>query len=122
MEEYSNIESNKKVPQLNPKTGVSMDYSNQFNPLVSGFSIRGISFVKEMLKEIPFHMKKYEEVYSGYKNIVNNKNKDSIKRLDELSVHMNDIFKDLDSVNEEDFRKTCNELNFLIYGDANRDI
>jgi len=118
----NNPDNRREVPQISPETGVSNDYSNQFNGLVSAFLAKGMDFVKKLLKSIPFHMQKYEEVYSEYKNIINDKNRDKIKRLDELAIAMNEILKDPDSINEADFRKTCNELNLLIYGDSSRDI
>ncbi|MFA6355420.1 MAG: hypothetical protein WCW65_03275 [Candidatus Paceibacterota bacterium] len=62
-------------------------------------------------------MEKYEEVYEGYENVVNDKNRDSIKRLDELAIQMNEILKDSNDINEDAFRKTCNEIYSLIYGD-----
>jgi len=121
MEEYSKIES-KEVPQIHSKTGVSQDYNNQLNGLVTFFKGRGIDFVKNMLKKNPFHMEKYEEVYSKYKNVVNDKNRESIKKLDELTIQMNKILKDPDSINEDAFCKTCNEIYFLIYGDRSVEI
>jgi len=41
MEGYSNIED-KEVPQIHTETGVSQDYSNQLNGIVSLFKSRGI--------------------------------------------------------------------------------
>jgi pyridoxine 5'-phosphate synthase PdxJ len=112
----------KEVPGMNPKTALSMDYCNQFNGLVSLFSDSGIEEVKSTLKSISLHVEQYEKVYAGCKDVVNDKNRDKVRRLDELANKMNQILKDPNSINEEDFRKTCNELNFLIYGDHDRDI
>lgn len=121
MKEYSNIE-NIEVPQIHPQTGISQDYSGEFESLVH--KSKGIDFVKYMLKTLPspFHMKKYEEYFAGCKDIVTEKNKDSVKRINELANKMNEITKDPDTLNEADFRKTYNELLFLIYGDRSRDI
>jgi hypothetical protein len=121
METNPNIEG-KEVPQIRLETGLSMDYTNQYTGLVGAYSARGMGLVKDLLKAVPFHMQKYEEAYAGYKNIINDKNKDKITRLGELADKMNEIVKDPETVNEEDFRKTCNELNLLIYGDNSRDI
>ena len=107
----------KEVPQIHFKTGVSQDYVNQINGVVTAFKNRGIDFVKILLKQVPFHMEKYEEVYLGYQNIVNDKNRDSIKKLDELAIQMNEILKDPNFIDEDILRKTCNEIYSLIYGD-----
>lgn len=125
MENY--IEQGKEVPQLNPTTEVSEDYSSQYTALVGGYHAGGMDIVKYILEESskvgqPFHMKKYEEVYAGYKNIVNDKNRDRVKKLDELADHMNDLLKDVGNIDEANLRKTCNELNVLVYGDNTRNI
>lgn len=116
MEEYSKIEG-KEVPSIHSKTGVSQDYCNQINGVAGLFKNKGIDSVKDRLKKSPIYVKKYEEAYFGCKNVVNDKNRKSIKRLDELAVQMNEILKDIDSINEDAFRKICNEMYFLIYGD-----
>lgn len=64
-----------------------------------------------------FHLKKYEEIYSMYPNIINDKNKESIKRLNELAIKLEDMLKDENPINEDSFRDTCNEMYFLIHGD-----
>lgn len=59
-------------------------------------------------------MKKY--ILPIYINLVNDKNKESIERLNNLVDQMNEIFKNPDSINEDNFRKTINEMFFLVYG------
>lgn len=115
-------EAIKEVPQIHPLTGVSQDYANQFNGLVGLLNNSGIDELKNFLHENPYRMEKYEKVYSGYKNVLNIKNRLAIERLNELSEYMNIMFSLPDSIQEEDFRKTCNELFYLIYGDNSKDL
>jgi hypothetical protein len=116
----------KEVPQIHTKTGVSQDYWNMINSIVSHYKMKrgGVERVKEFLikRGTPFEMKKYEDLYSGYNNIVNDKNRESIKRLDELVVLINETLKDPNNINDEILRKTCNEIHFLIYGDNDVEI
>lgn len=117
MEDFGKIKS-KEILSINPNTGLSRDYYSSLAGLVGFFDMGGIDSVKDMVKKYPFHMKKYEELYSGYTNlVVDDKNRESIKKLDELSVRMNEILKDPNSIDEDAFRKTCNEIFFLINGD-----
>ncbi|MFA6515227.1 MAG: hypothetical protein WCT42_03100 [Candidatus Paceibacterota bacterium] len=115
MQEY--LQTIKKtVEQIVPKTGVSCDYSNQINGIVSFYKL-DLNFLKNILREKPYHMKRYEEVYKDCGNIITEKNRNRIKRLDELAEQMNEILKNPDSINEISFVKTCNEIYFQIYGD-----
>ena len=116
----------REVPQIYAKTGISQDYWNMINSIVSHYKMTrgGIERVKEFLIERgkPFEMKKYEDVYSGYDNVVNDKNREGVKRLDELAVLMNETLKDPNNINDEILRKTCNEIRFLIYGEHDVEI
>lgn len=108
-----------EVPQLSPETNISQDYFNQINAVVSFYKMRGgIERVKGFLKEssTPFHMDKYEEAYSDCKDVVNDKNRDSVNKLNKLAKTMNEMLKDIDSIDEGAFCKICNEISFLIYG------
>lgn len=124
MNENLNHENNNEVPQINSETGVSQDYANQFNGIVNFYQRgdNGIDLIKTKLKIHPFHMYKYEEAYIGYKNIINDKNRDSIKRIDELADQMNNILKDPDSIDENKFKETCNELYLLIFNNTSKNI
>jgi hypothetical protein len=113
----------KEVPQINDETGISSDYCNQFNAIVTFYRFRGINGqngVRDIIKDHPFHMKKYAEVYSDCINVVNAKNSKSVERLNELADKMNDILKDPDLIDEDAFLKTINELYLLIYGNEDR--
>lgn len=112
----------REVPQISPETNISQDYFNKINAVVSLYKMKGgIEKVKGFLKEsdTPFHMDKYEEAYSDCKDVVNDKNRDSVNKLNKLAMTMNEILKDPDSIDEDIFRKKCNEISFLIYGDNN---
>ncbi len=120
------------APQINSKTGVSMDYGNQFHFLGAAFrAFGGIQAVRDYLghtgqysdsKASSFHMRKYEEVYNEYKNVITDKNREAIKRINELADHMNEITKNFETISEEDFRKTYDELDALIYADTNSNL
>lgn len=112
------LESEKKeVPQLNPKTGVSMDYFNEINAIFGSLlsSSLGLKFIEKMSKENSIYLKKYEEVYSEYSDVITDKNRKSIKRLDDLVGEINEILKNLKPENEAELREKCNEFYFLIY-------
>lgn len=114
----------KEVPQLNLKTGISMDYFNEINFIFGALtsSSLGLNFIKKILKENPIYLKKYEEVYLGYKNVVNDKNREGVKRLNELVCEINEILKNLEPENETELRKKCNEFYFLIFGNNDKKI
>jgi len=119
MDKYFKIEK-REVPQLCEKTGISQDYWNQINALVSHYKMTrgGAERVKEFLinRKSPFYIERYEDVYLGYDNVINDKNRESVKRLNELALLMNNILKDPSSINENILIKACNEIRFLIYG------
>gem|GEM_PF-6143024 len=75
-----------------------------------------------MSKENSIYLKKYEEVYSEYKNVINDKNRESIKKLDDLVDEINEILKNLKPENEANLREKCNEFYFLIYGNNDRKV
>ena len=117
MNEYLKIEK-REVPQLSVDTGISQDYWNQINGVVTLLkSSRGLDAVKKIFMEITFNMKRYEDVYSGCNNVVNDQNRESVKRLDELAILMNDILKNPSNIDEDILRKTCTEIHLLIYAD-----
>jgi len=117
------------VPQINSKTGLSMDYGNQYHFLGIAFRLYngGIQAVKDWLKHTgtylqnpapPFYMKYYEDVYKDYSNIITDKNRESVKKLNEFADRMNEITRNPDTLNEEDFREVYDALDALIYGDT----
>jgi len=110
-------EIKKEIPQINKETGISFDYINELANLISIYNFGGISSLIKTITKRPFGMKKYEEVYTNYQNIINNQNRESIKELNMLAGLLNEILKDPNSINEDSFRKTINRICFLVYGD-----
>ena len=113
----------KEVPQISPVTNVSLDYVNAFTGLILSYRMKGIPFVKDTVKENFFTLKKYKDYYFDYGNVVNEKNKDRIKQLDELVDQFNQLIKNPDSINyENDFIRICNEMLFVIIGNRSKEI
>jgi len=110
----------KSLDQICEKTGVSKDYLNKFCAVWSAFEVGGGNMVKGILGGKTFHMERYEDVYADYDNVVNEKNKEAIQKLDELAEKLNNILLNLDNINEEEFLETCNEMYFLIYGEERK--
>lgn len=108
----------KEVPQINEITGISYDYRNEYVFLVGYFSMGGIDEVKAVIKKLNFVMKKYEERFSPsvYKNVINEKNTNLIRRINELVDSFNEKIKETDAFKEEDFLKIYKELEILIKG------
>jgi hypothetical protein len=84
--------------------------------LVTFYDFGGLPSVVKTIEKRPFVMKKYEERYAKYGNIINDKNRESVKELDMLVDKLNDILKDPSSIDEESFRENINRMCFLIYG------
>lgn len=107
----------KEVPSINPKTGLSQDYGNQFTVIMELLQNLGLEGMKSFLKEGPYKLEKYETVYKECKNIVTEQNRVSVQRLDELVDRMNTSLTSLDSIDEKTIRNICNEMSALVYGD-----
>ena len=103
--------------QINHETGLAMDYGNEFFRLRLVYLFGGgVQGLKDSIKKLPFKMEKYEEVYKG-KYVITDKNKDSVKKLNELTDCMNNIIGNIEcSFDEKAFRQTYNGLVHLIYG------
>lgn len=105
-----------EVPQINPKNGISKDFVNQFAFLISLYDFGGLSRVVNQIKDRPFKARRYADVYANFRDVVNDKNRESVSRLDELMANLEEILQDHDNINEDAFRKTINEAYFTIYG------
>ncbi len=81
----------KKIPQINPKNGISQDYANEF--FARGLLISMPEKLKQSIKDLP--IKKYEEYFSqnGYSNIINKKNESLIKELNDIVDVLNSFGK-----------------------------
>jgi hypothetical protein len=123
-------ERKKELPQIRPVTGISQDYSSKFLSGLFTFynefdGVDGLKMLVSTSKEKdPFDIKKYTELFppSEYENVINDKNRESVQRLDELSVKLKGILSKLKSLDDNNFEetafiKTINEMYSLIYGD-----
>lgn len=106
-----------EVPQINPKNGISKDFVNQFAFLMTLYGFKGLPQIAEHLKNRPFKAKKYAEVYKSFNGAVNDKNRETVAKLDETMLRLEEILQDPDNINEETFRQTVNEAYFIVYGD-----
>jgi len=105
-----------EVPQVNSEYGISKDFVNQFAYLISLYDFGQLPVVISHLKDRPFKAKKYADVYANFQNVVNDKNREAVARLDSLMTHLEDILRDPDNINEDDFRQTVNDAYFMVYG------
>lgn len=104
-------------PQINEKTGVSKDFINQFAYLITLYDYKGISMVQNHLKKRPFWARKYTDVYANFDNVITDKNRETVARLDELMLNLESILQDPEAIDEEAFKATINEAYSLVYGD-----
>jgi len=106
-----------KIPQLCKVTGVSCDYINTW---CASYCIwRDTKRMKEVLREIP--IKKYAAWFpSGeYEEVITEKNKVRVKRLDKL-VDIINLRAQEDTLSLRDFKRIINLVCRLIYGSEER--
>lgn len=107
-----------RVPQIVKSTEISADYFNQYFGFIlllkKGESLDDLA---EGFKKFP--VKKYEEVYSPkiYRNALNEKNKNKIKRLDEIADFVNANFTNQNNFDILNFKKIINEVYSIIHGE-----
>ncbi len=82
----------KEVPQINPVNWLSYDYKNEFQFIVTCIHLyeRGKQDIyREMLKRFP--IKHYTERFSpsNFSNVVNERNREGIKKLEIIVNSMN---------------------------------
>ena len=104
----------KPMPQITRTTGVSGDYVNTSVPSYMR-CYRGLGKLLACLKKYP--LRKYLEEYpeTKYDDVVNDKNRQSIKRLDCLVDIINNRVKN-DSLTMKDFARVMRLVGILIYG------
>ncbi len=113
MGELENFKKNElsEVPQMNHKSGLSNDYRNEYAAFKTIFDIGGIREFKEFLGDDELHIKKYEERFSPtIYNTITDKNKESVKKINELAEKMNNIIQNPEGFSDDDFLKIYNEL------------
>jgi len=103
------------MPQINSETGVSADYFNEFTTLRLSFLDGDKEKIIKTIKKWP--IKKYQEVYpvNSFCNVITEKNKDAVNRLNQLAEKMNQFAKD-EIFNDAEFVSIYNEILKLIYG------
>ncbi|MDO8664245.1 MAG: hypothetical protein Q7K44_01690 [Candidatus Liptonbacteria bacterium] len=106
-----------EIPQLNTSTGLSMDYRNEYTFLIGYLSL-GMDEVRNALREMKYTMKRYEERFppETYKDVVSERNKDAVKRINELADYLNTKFQAPESLSEEELLSKYKELEMLIGG------
>ena len=106
-----------EVPQINEDTGISSDYWNEYFTKRCSFSFKSNSCeaVAEEIRKYP--IKKYEERFSQkeYENVITDKNKFRVKRLDELANLVNSKFTNTSNFTEYEFKQLINEVFRLIW-------
>lgn len=106
-----------KKLQINPETGVSLDYMNRFHPIISWYNFGGLNALKTHVLKKPFKAEKYSELYSKYKEAVNEGNIDRVEALDNLAERINEILADQDNIDEDSLEEAIEELSYLVYND-----
>ena len=108
-----------EMPKINKETGMTADYINEIGYLCTFFEQgeKG-EIIKALIKN---GVRKYQDRYpeSEYNNVITEKNKLAVERLNELADRMNQFAKDED-FNLSEFASTYNEMTFLIFGSETR--
>jgi len=106
-----------EMSQINERTGISKDFINQFSYLITLYDYKGIPMVQEHLRQRPFRARKYADVYARFNNVITDKNREAVAKLDELMLNLESILQDPEIIDEEAFKATINEAYSLIYDD-----
>ncbi len=104
-----------EIPQITSETGVSGDYFNELTMLRLNFFNGDREKILKTIKKRP--IKKYQERYpvNLFKNVITEKNKDAVNRLNQLADKINQFAKD-EVFNDAEFVSIYNEMTKLIYG------
>lgn len=104
---------NESVPQIHSVTGVSQDYQNEFFMLDYILQADTISNYWQRLKPIRHYTERFPE--SQFDNVINDQNREAIRRLDEIVDRINELITSPQVPVEEvdSLRKQAYEL---IYG------
>lgn len=103
------------MPQVSSLTGVSHDYSNEITTLRISFLEGYKEKIIKRIKDQP--VKKYQERYPENLNsdVITEKNREAINRLNELADKLNQIGLEKD-FDDKQFVSVYNEMITLIYG------
>jgi hypothetical protein len=111
----------KKDTGINSK-GILNDFANEYNGFITAFNMGGLEEVKKWIKE--FKTENANFTIPEYGGLVNEKNKEVVGEINKLILELNEIFNRVDDLDEKEFARIINNLNFLIYErhDENMDI
>lgn len=109
-------EPKQEVSQINPETGMSLDWCNEVFGLALALQRTGdIAEVTAMIRKRP--RKKYGERFplSMYREVVTEQNERNVRRLDELVDRLNNV-ANTETLTREKFISIYNEMNDLLRG------
>ena len=87
-----------EVPQINPETGISVDYINEFTSLSLSIQYKSKDkFLSDVKNIIP---RKYTEIFNEdeYENVITEENEEKITQLDEIVDEFNKTFSSEESI------------------------
>ncbi len=102
-----------EIPQIDPETGMSDDWYNELYILASVLQgTKNIAAVVAMIRKQP--RRKFEERFplSTYGEVVTEQNERSVRRLDELIDHLNNM-ANTGTLTREEFVSIYNEMQDL---------
>jgi len=110
-----------KVPQINEETGISADYWNEYFTKRCSFSFESNPCEAVAKQTNIYPIKKYEERFPilKFEDVITDKNRNRVKRLDELADLVNSKFTDASQFTEDDFKQLINEVFHLIWNKEN---
>ncbi|MBI4085815.1 MAG: hypothetical protein HY433_01055 [Candidatus Liptonbacteria bacterium] len=112
----SEREPKQEVDQIEPETGMSVDWSNEVFGLALALQRTGdINEVVAMIRKRP--RRKYEERFplSIYTEVVTKQNEGGVRRLDELVDRLNNM-ANVGTLTREEFVSIYNKMNDLLRG------
>ncbi len=111
------------------ETGVSAEYANEYNGKITFLSIgdqdaETVGLPSDFVNRVAalftrYPVKKYRERFplTEFEDVVNNKNREAVSRLDEIAEEANTRFIDPSEFTEDDFKRKINEVYTLVYGE-----
>ncbi len=107
------------MTQINEENGISMDFINEICPVYSALEIY-YKWAKDSFCKVP-RLKRYEERYppAKYGDVVNDKNRESVRALDEIVDKINS-FLSSGSKKLEDYVPLIQETERIVLGSVER--
>ena len=119
----------KEVPQINTSTGIGSGYFSEYNTKAvllemdataekMGFSKDRTARLAELCRGYP--IKKYEEHFppTEFLNVITDKNRGAVSRLDEIAGEANKRFIDPTNFTLDDFKNVVVEVHSIVYGSS----